>query len=193
VLDLLKDCRNRLLTTYKRLMDGFFNWLFDMIALVPVLRARWRTSWTVSLAGFALIVIGILCLFLSALVAAPASWWQGTLDAFGVGFVVGGVIDVLAIFAITRVVNRQTQRGISADQQAKEILAMKPEPHTWELYEQLMLARDLLDESWGVLDPGLRARLCRFTEEADGDLLDDQEPGQIPRYRMQGPRRLPGG
>ena len=58
---------------------------------------------------------------------------------------------------------------------------MKRERHMWELYEQLMLARDLLDESWGVLDVGLRARVGRFTEEADGDLLDDEESGQIVR------------
>jgi hypothetical protein len=49
------------------------------------------------LAGFALIVAGIVCLFLSGIVAGRGSWWQGTLDAFGVGFVVGGLVDLVAV------------------------------------------------------------------------------------------------
>jgi hypothetical protein len=189
MLGLGEDFRNRLLTTCKRSLDNSFYGLYRLISRLPVLRARWRISWTVTLAGFAVIVIGVLCLCLSALVAAPASWWQGTLDAFGVGFVVGGVIDVLAIFGIERVVSHATQRGTSADQEAKEILETNPEPHTWELYYQLMCARDLLNEKWGVLDPELRHRLRRFTDEADKALLDDEGPGHIPRYRMTGPKR----
>ena len=49
------------------------------------------------LAGVTLIGVGIVCLYLSDAVAATGSWWQGTLDAFGVGFVVGGIVDVTAI------------------------------------------------------------------------------------------------
>jgi hypothetical protein len=58
----------------------------------------------VMLAGFALIGVGGLCLYLSYAVARTSSWSQGTLDAFGVGFVVGGVVDVLAISGLNSVV-----------------------------------------------------------------------------------------
>ena len=43
--------------------------------------------------GLALVVAGVACLCLSDLVARQGSWWQGTLDAFGVGFVIGGIVD----------------------------------------------------------------------------------------------------
>jgi hypothetical protein len=56
------------------------------------------------LAGFALIGVGGLCLYLSYAIARTSSWSQGTLDAFGVGFVVGGVVDVLAISGLNSVV-----------------------------------------------------------------------------------------
>jgi hypothetical protein len=44
-----------------------------------------------------LIAGGILWLCLSGVVMRTGSWWQGTLQALGVGFVVGGIVDVLAI------------------------------------------------------------------------------------------------
>jgi hypothetical protein len=56
-------------------------------------------------AGIALIALGIVCLYLSD--AVVTGWWQGTLDAFGVGFIVGGLIDVLAISGLTYVQERQ--------------------------------------------------------------------------------------
>ena len=59
----------------------------------------------VLLAGFALIMVGVGCLFLSGMVAASGSWWQGALDAFGVGFVVGGLVDVVAVSLLNWVVN----------------------------------------------------------------------------------------
>jgi hypothetical protein len=48
------------------------------------------------LAGFALIALGILFLCVSDDVVGPG-WWQGTWQALGVGFIVGGVVDVAAI------------------------------------------------------------------------------------------------
>jgi len=60
------------------------------------------TMWMTWFAGFALIAVGILCLCLSGLVARPGTWWQGTWQALGVGFVVGGIVDVLAISSVSQ-------------------------------------------------------------------------------------------
>ena len=72
----------------------------------------WCRSWVlhtgqqvVLLAGFALIMVGVGCLFLSGMVAASGSWWQGTLDPFGVGFIVGGLVDVVAVSLLNWMVN----------------------------------------------------------------------------------------
>ncbi len=75
-------------------------------------------------AAFGLSALGVLCLFLSALVAPTGSWWQGTLDAFGVGFVVGGVVDVLAIFGLNHIVVDEDRRREQVNQQARKILEM---------------------------------------------------------------------
>jgi hypothetical protein len=37
-------------------------------------------------------------------------WWQGTLDAFGVGFVVGGIVDVVAISKLNQVLAERQRR-----------------------------------------------------------------------------------
>jgi hypothetical protein len=129
----------------------------------------------------ALIMTGILCLCLSALVAATASWWQGTLDAFGVGFVVGGVVDVMAIFGLTSILSGQTKRATRANHRAKAILAQKHEPHTSDLYAQYLDARDLLDNNWGVLDREVRDRLLKFVDEANDALIDD-DPTLPPHF-----------
>lgn len=79
--------------------------------------------------------------------AIPASVTGGSAGGVrwrGGGATIGGVIDVVTVFGINRVVSRETQRETSADQQAKEILATKPEPHTWDLHEHLVIARNLL-------------------------------------------------
>jgi hypothetical protein len=70
-------------------------------AFADYLRATGQ--WIVFVSGFGLVAVGVLCLCLSALVAPTGSWWLGTLDAFGVGFVVGGVVDVLAIWGLNQV------------------------------------------------------------------------------------------
>jgi hypothetical protein len=68
-----------------------------------VLRRLWariRAQGPVWLAGFILIAAGIICLYLSDKVVT--GWWQGTLDAFGVGFIIGGIVDVLAISGLNQ-------------------------------------------------------------------------------------------
>jgi hypothetical protein len=76
-------------TTLKHVPSGF-----------PLLTS-WRLIWW---AGVALIAVGVLCLCLSGAVVGPG-WWQGTLDAFGVGFIVGGVVDVLALSLLNQVIS----------------------------------------------------------------------------------------
>lgn len=56
----------------------------------------------VRVAGLALIILGIVGLYLSYAVAQ--GWWQGTSQALGVGFFVGGVVDVLAISSLDRII-----------------------------------------------------------------------------------------
>jgi len=78
----------------------------------------WRPllpRWAVWLIGCAVIFAGIACLVLSD-EAAPG-WWQGTLQAFGVGFIIGGLVDVLAISALARLRgDEQMLQGIHARQ-----------------------------------------------------------------------------
>ena len=68
------------------------------------------------LAEIVLMAIGIVCLYLSDKVVTR--WWQDTLDAFGVGFIVGGAVDVLAISVLD-----QTQRRRANDVEARLILS----------------------------------------------------------------------
>ena len=78
-----------------------------------------RTQGLVWLAGLALIVAGSLCLSLSAAVARTGSWWQATLDAFGAGLVVGGLVDVL----VTWWLNQRDKAENHRKQQAFDGLA----------------------------------------------------------------------
>jgi len=75
----------------------------------------------VFLAGFVVIAAGAICLYLSDAVAAAGSWSQATLDAFGVGLVVGGLIDVLAIFGLNQILTRE-QKHRELRSQAEAIL-----------------------------------------------------------------------
>jgi hypothetical protein len=63
-------------------------------------------------AGLILIAVGVVCLYLSAEVVRTG-WWQGTLDAFGVGFVIGGTVDAITISLL------QFQVSAAADQAAE--------------------------------------------------------------------------
>lgn len=70
----------------------------------------------VLLAGFGLIAVGAVCLYLSDAVAH--GWLQGTLDAFGVGFIVGGLVDVLAISGLTQIVQAENKRRQAEQERA---------------------------------------------------------------------------
>jgi hypothetical protein len=79
----------------------------------------WAGGRLIWLAGFALIAVGVVCLYLSDQVVRE--WWQGTLDAFGVGSIIAGVVDVLVISRLTSVVERE-QRIREAIGQARLLL-----------------------------------------------------------------------
>src|SRR6202035_2750366 len=53
-----------------------------------------------------------------------SDWWQGTLQALGVGFIVGGAVDVLAISRLNQIIQSASdkQRG-KYRQDAEAILA----------------------------------------------------------------------
>jgi hypothetical protein len=118
----------------------------------------------VFLAGFAVILVGTLCLCLSGMVAATGSWAQATLDAFGVGFIVGGLVDVLALSWLNER-EKQKQREFSG--QAKFILGQEQDP------DAKPMAWDLLTRAGPYIDPKLHEQLLDFIERA--------------------PQRMPGG
>jgi hypothetical protein len=80
---------------------------------IPLSRLTGRPA--VRAAGLALIILGIVGLYLSY--AILQGWWQGTSQALGVGFFVGGVVDVLAISSLDRIIqNDELKRARINDQ-----------------------------------------------------------------------------
>ena len=120
-----------------------------------------RTQGLVWLAGLALIVVGSLCLSLSAAVARTGSWWQGTLDALGVGAIAGGVVDVLAISALTQAVSGE-QRRRENNRMAREIRNADP----MGAEDQARRAQNLLDQCGGLIDDYWREEMQKLTTKA---------------------------
>ena len=118
--------------------------------------------------GVFLIALGILCLCLSDAVAATGSWWQSTLDAFGVGFVVGGVVDVLAISALNQVLSGEEKRRAN-NAEARAILRSG-----MELWSIAPAAAQLLERSGKDIDPDLRDRLLDMVAEYE---LEERRKG----------------
>ncbi len=104
-----------------------------------------RSRLLILLAGVGLIMAGILCLCLSG--AVFTGWWQGTLDAFGVGFTVAGIVDVLAIFALNQSIAADERRREENNQRALEILQL-PRDDEW----RSRAAYDLIRNSRGLMD-----------------------------------------
>jgi hypothetical protein len=120
-----------------------------------------RGQGLVLLAGFALIMVGILCLCLSALVADAGSWWQGTLDAFGVGFIVGGVIDVLAIFGLNVAIKAEDEEREKFNSMARDVLEL-PVEDAQARRMQALKAGQVLSGSGGLMDQDLKTQLNRL-------------------------------
>jgi hypothetical protein len=77
-------------------------------------------------AGVVLIALGIGALIGSYALAHGAhalaeGWWEGTLQALGVGFVVGGLVDVLAIYGLNRIVSADDLRRKQLNDRARAI------------------------------------------------------------------------
>lgn len=128
-------------------------------------------SWFISqrpvvLAGFAVVAVGITCLYLSDAVALTGSWWQATLDAFGVGFVVGGLIDVLAISGLNQVLTREQTRGEN-NREAIEIL-----DSNMSREQKADAAIELLHRSGSMLDRSLYLKLHTVMTEATAKDLE---------------------
>jgi hypothetical protein len=116
------------------------------------------------LAGLILIAVGILCLFLSGAVMRADTWWQGTLQALGVGFVVGGIVDVLAISTMNQasiVAERGSQRFWN--DQGLAIVAFAQTGNAPEISADR--AKSLLEEHADVLDTELRAQLKKIATD----------------------------
>ena len=119
-------------------------------------------------AGFILIGLGIGGLIWSHLLDSGANatanaWWVGTLQALGVGFTVGGLIDVLAVSGLEGVMRAEEGKRKDFNTRAMTILNSEgPDRRA---------ALDLLTESKGLLDKDLRTALY--------DLITDQ-PGPAP-------------
>lgn len=107
------------------------------------------TKTTISLtwlAAFALIAVGVLCLSLSGAVARTGSWWQGTWQALGVGFVVGGIVDVLAISAMNQYAGAISQRRLNEEAKAivdgaRRVPVESPDFAFWSGLAELYLER----------------------------------------------------
>jgi hypothetical protein len=118
-------------------------------------------------AGFILIALGIGALYWSRALAseanAPANgWWEGTLQALGVGFAVGGLVDVLAVSGLEGVIRSEEGKRKNFNTCAYEILGSQSRD------KQEVLA--LLSEREGLLDKDLRAALYAV-------VTDQPEPG----------------
>lgn len=128
--------------------DGELTTLQHVSRHLPPLTSR-RLIW---LAGLILATVGIVCLILSGAVVSPG-WWQGTLQAFGVGFTVGGAVDVVAISLLGQVV---TKSGL--EREADRILS-PDSALRWGPREQADRAAALLDRDENLLDPRRRREL----------------------------------
>jgi hypothetical protein len=74
------------------------------------------------LIGLGLVATGVACLYLSDAVARPGSWWQGTLDAFGVGFVIGGIVDAISLTLLGQFLAVSARQRERNDAEAEELI-----------------------------------------------------------------------
>jgi hypothetical protein len=121
------------------------------------------------LGGLALIVVGIVCLYLSD--ALAQGWWQGTLEAFGVGFVVGGVVDVMTIPALSQIIVGE-QRRQEVNNKARDIVMPGEDPIKTGRRAKIFLLqyRDL-----SPVDRDLRKQLREWADWFDTQEVSDAD------------------
>jgi hypothetical protein len=109
----------------------------------------------------------LVCLVLSG--AVLTGWWQGTFGAFGVGFVVGGIVDVLAISLLNQILGGVTWERRSLNYEARLLLAWPVKhPQTGEV------AGAFLDSHENEIDPLLRGKLRGLADGGAADRLARQ-------------------
>jgi hypothetical protein len=119
-------------------------------------------------AGLVLIMAGIGSLIWSYTLAAgpqaaDSAWWQGTLQALGVGLIVGGLVDVLAVFAL----NRTVAQGERINDSFSKMLESAGQYPDQTAYEAALDA--FVQEHWPdveYLDPEVRSALAATGAEA---------------------------
>lgn len=151
----------------------------------PLRWPKWIAGRLIWISGIALIVAGVICLYLSDKVVT--GWWQGTLQAFGVGFIIAGiVVDVLAITGLNQRIRTEDQRRLEYNRQAEEMLQTPS-------LDQVIV--DLLDHAGGQIDPALRRRLLDSITPQEqpawspAPASTGQQPS--PCMRSSPPRRFP--
>jgi len=138
---------------------------------------NWLSNRLIWIAGIALIALGIVCLYLSD--AVVTGWWQGTLEAFGVGFIVGGLIDVLALSGLTRILNTEERQrtasieDLNRSSQQRPTVTASPRAEarrradrireqTGWTPETIEEALQILEDSWPYLDQPRRDEVLRL-------------------------------
>jgi hypothetical protein len=130
---------------------------------------RWvARSRVVLIAGLLLILAGGACLYMSD--ADARGWGQSTLQAFGVGLVMAGVVDVIAISGLNQAIaagRTRQEANQEAESMLKRIDALYNPDHppssdeSWTEDRRKMIAdiRDLLARRGDQMDPPLRSSL----------------------------------
>jgi hypothetical protein len=133
---------------------------------VQLVKDLYKNQGLIWFLGLAVIGAGVICLYLSYAVMHQA-WSQGTFDAFGVGFVVGGLVDVLAIPGMTRVLMARDQKRQKNNKRARQILrplksgrGAAPDASARRAWEAVSLLRD----SGGLIDPKLQISLMKLVQ-----------------------------
>jgi hypothetical protein len=106
--------------------------------------------------GAVLVAAGVVFLYLSDQVVH--GWWQGTLEAFGVGFIVGGLVDVVGISGLN-----QVMRADNEQRQAEQERAAREQQKVRD--EQAALHRRRAEEILARLPPGDVERMLRVLRD----------------------------
>jgi hypothetical protein len=93
-----------------------------------------------------------------------------TLDAFGAGFVIAGVVDVVVVSGLNRraaELDATRQQNLEEwNRQAREMLQTRPDTGA-----QVAEARQLLHETGGLIDPQLRIKLADLVDSHDKRIM----------------------
>jgi len=137
----------------------------------------------VLLTGVFLVGVGAGCLYLSDAVAVIGSWWQATLDAFGVGFVVGGVVDVTAISLLNQAlagysVEIRRKRNLEAQDlinQAAMRLGEQVSKGSVPLTDRDVIDVAMVSANWQSLSQRVGDFIAEFGNAIDPSLRDGLE------------------